>query len=337
MTERLKNDPHHNDTPPPQTAQPLAGAPTQAAPDRPLCEKRYTNKRLVDVAATIGKRLAVYARLTRLNRPIGAFLLMWPTLWAIWIASEGKPKPLVLVVFVVGVFVMRSAGCVMNDFADRRIDGHVWRTEKRPFATGEIHVPEAMAVFGVLIVLAIGLVLTMNRLTQYLAIGGLFLAVTYPFIKRYTYLPQPYLGMAFGWAIPMAFAAQTGSLTATAWLLFIANIFWATAYDTAYAMADREDDLKIGVKSAAILFGDNDRFMIGLLHAAVLLDLALVGHNASLGAAYYCGLAAAACFAVYQQCLIRKREPHACFQAFMNNNWFGCAIFVGLALSYIWR
>jgi 4-hydroxybenzoate polyprenyltransferase len=282
-----------------------------------------------------GNRLDVYLRLTRLDRPIGAFLLMWPTLWAIWIAGKGHPDPLVFVVFVVGVFVMRSAGCVMNDFADRRFDPFVRRTRARPLATGEIGVPEAMMVFVALVAAAVGLVLTMNRMTQYLAIVGLVLAVSYPFMKRYTWLPQPYLGMAFGWAIPMAFAAQAETLPMVAWLLFIANIFWATAYDTAYAMADREDDLKIGVKSAAILFGDNDRFMIALLHAAVLLTLALVGRKMHLGPAFFCGIGAAAIFALYQQWLIRKRKPAECFQAFMNNNWFGAAIFAGLALSYI--
>lgn len=282
-------------------------------------------------------RLDAYARLTRLNRPIGAFLLLWPTLWAIWIASGGRPDPLVFVVFVIGVFVMRSAGCVMNDFADRKFDPHVRRTRERPLATGEISVPEAMIVFAVLVLIALGLVLTMNRLTQYLAIAGLALAVSYPFMKRYTWLPQPYLGMAFGWAIPMAFAAQLGALPTVAWLLFIANIFWATAYDTAYAMADREDDLRIGVKSSAILFGDNDRLMIAILHAVVLLTLALVGRQMQLGPAFYWGLGAAAIFAIYEQWLIRKRKPAACFQAFMNNNWFGGAIFVGLALSYIFN
>ncbi|HET6725614.1 MAG TPA: 4-hydroxybenzoate octaprenyltransferase [Gammaproteobacteria bacterium] len=276
-------------------------------------------------------------RLTRLNKPIGAFLLLWPTLWAVWIAGGGHPDPKVFVVFVVGVFVMRSAGCVMNDFADRRFDPFVRRTKDRPLATGEIGVPEAMAVFVLLVLVAAGLVLTMNRLTQYLAIAGLALAVSYPFMKRYTWLPQPYLGMAFGWAIPMAFAAQLNTLPFVVWLLFIANIFWATAYDTAYAMADREDDLKIGVKSSAILFGDNDRMMIAVLHAAVLIDLALIGRKIQLGQAFYWGLLAAAIFALYQQWLIRKRKPQACFQAFMNNNWFGGAIFVGLALSYIFN
>jgi 4-hydroxybenzoate polyprenyltransferase len=284
-----------------------------------------------------GNRLDVWLRLTRLNRPIGAFLLLWPTLWAVWIAGGGHPDPLVFVVFVAGVFVMRSAGCVMNDFADRRFDPFVRRTRDRPLATGEIGVAEAMAVFVVLVLVAVGLVLTMNRFTQYLAIAGLALAITYPFMKRFTWLPQPYLGMAFGWAIPMAFAAQAGALPTVTWLLFIANIFWATAYDTAYAMADREDDLKIGVKSSAILFGDNDRFMIALLQAAVLATLFLIGRKLELHPAFFWGLAVAAVFAVYEQWLIRKRKPAGCFKAFMNNNWFGAVIFAGLALSYIFR
>lgn len=286
-------------------------------------------------APAAGHRLDIYLRLTRLDKPIGAFLLLWPTLWALWIAADGHPEPVIFVVFVVGVFVMRSAGCVINDFADRRFDPHVRRTHQRPLAAGELGAAEALAVFVVLVLVAFGLVLTLNRLTILLAVVGLALAASYPFMKRYTWLPQPYLGMAFGWAIPMAFAAQTNTLPPVAWLLFIANIFWATAYDTVYAMVDRDDDLKIGVKSSAILFGDNDRLMVAILHAAVLLDLALVGRQMHLHPAFYWGLAVAAVFALYEQWLIRRRSREGCFQAFMNNNWFGGAIFVGLALAYV--
>jgi 4-hydroxybenzoate polyprenyltransferase len=283
----------------------------------------------------VAARLGIYWRLMRMHKPIGAFLLLWPTLWALWIASAGQPDPRIFVIFVTGVFVMRSAGCVMNDIADRKFDPHVKRTRERPLAAGEIGVAEALALFCVLIAVAFALVLATNRLTVLLAFVGVALAVSYPFMKRYTWLPQPYLGMAFGWAIPMAYAAQANALPPVVWMLFIANIFWATAYDTVYAMVDRDDDLKIGVKSTAILFGDNDRLMVAILHAVVLLDLALVGRQMHLHAAFYWGLVAAAAFAVYEQWLIRKRRREACFAAFMNNNWFGGAIFVGLALSYI--
>lgn len=298
--------------------------------------KRVKRSALVrETLPAAGARLEVYARLTRLDKPIGAFLLLWPTLWALWIAGNGHPDPVVFVVFVIGVFTMRSAGCVINDFADRRFDPHVRRTRARPLATGEASVPEALTVFAVLVLISFGLVLAMNRLTLWLAFAGLALAVSYPFMKRYTWLPQPYLGMAFGWAIPMAFAAEANALPPVAWLLFIANILWATAYDTLYAMVDRDDDLKIGVKSTAILFGDNDRMMVAILQAVVLIDLALIGRQMHLQAAFYWGLGAAAAFALYQQWLIRRRRPERCFQAFMNNNWFGGAVFVGLALSYI--
>ncbi len=280
------------------------------------------------------QRAGVYWRAMRMHKPIGAFLLMWPTLWALWLAGDGHPRADVFVVFVLGVFVMRSAGCVINDFADRRIDPHVWRTRERPLAAGEMSDREAIILFLVLSLAAFALVLTMNRLTIWLSFVGIALAATYPFMKRYTYLPQPYLGAAFGWSIPMAYAAQTGAVDSTAWLLFIANIFWATAYDTMYAMADRPDDLKIGVKSSAILFGDLDRHLVGLLQATLLFNLVLVGIKLHLGSAYYGGLAAAAVFGIYEQYLIFRREPRACFQAFMNNNWFGCAVFAGIVLHY---
>lgn len=278
-----------------------------------------------------------YMRLMRIHKPIGAFLLLWPTLWALWLATGGKPSPKLFVVFVAGVFVMRAAGCVINDFADRRYDGHVRRTQERPLATGEVSSVEALVLFAVLGLMAFGLVLTLNTLCIELAFVGLALAMSYPFMKRYTYLPQPYLGLAFGWGIPMAFAAAQGSVPDVAWLIFIANILWATVYDTMYAMVDRADDLKIGVKSTAILFGSMDKKIIGVLQLLLLGNLVLIGTRMQLGVAYYVGLGFAACFALWQQHLIRKREPAKCFEAFLNNNWFGAAVFGGILLNYIFR
>ena len=279
-------------------------------------------------------RLSAYGRLMRLNRPIGTFLLLWPTLWALWLATAGHPTPLLFTVFVAGVFVMRAAGCIVNDFADRGFDPHVARTRERPLATGEVSVKEALVLFILLGLVALGLVLTLNTLCLELAVVGLVLAVTYPFMKRYTYLPQPYLGLAFGWGIPMAYAAATGAVPTEAWLIFIANILWATVYDTLYAMVDRQDDLKIGVKSTAILFGAMDRAIVAVMQGLLMLNLVLIGTRLQLGGAYYAGLAFAACFALYEQYLIRKREPERCFQAFLNNNWFGAAVFAGILLNY---
>jgi len=270
----------------------------------------------------------------RLHKPIGAFLLLWPTLWALWLATHGHPSPKLLAVFVAGVFVMRAAGCVINDFADRKLDSHVARTRDRPLATGEVSVAEALTLFVILGLLALLLVLTLNPLSLDLACVGLVLAMSYPFMKRYTYLPQPYLGLAFGWGIPMAYAAATESVPEEAWLIFFANILWATVYDTLYAMVDREDDLRIGVKSTAILFGGQDRAILAILQILLLASLAIVGTRLHLGGAYYAGLAAAALFALYQQYLIRRREPAKCFQAFMNNNWFGAAVFAGILLDF---
>lgn len=284
---------------------------------------------------SIRQRLNAYWRLTRLDRPIGIFLLLWPTVWALWIAGAGRPDPLVFTVFVAGVVLMRSAGCAVNDFADRHIDGHVTRTRGRPLATGEIRPWEAVMVFSVLSLVAFGLVLLMNRLTILLSIPAVLLAASYPFTKRYTYLPQAYLGAAFGWAIPMAFAAQTGAVPQTAWLLFIANIFWALAYDTMYAIADRPDDLRIGVKSAAILFGRLDRLVIAAFQIAVLGLLVLVGLHVGLGLPYYLGLTVAAGFGVFQQYLIRDRDPQRSFQAFLNNRHAGAAVFAGLLVDYL--
>ncbi|NIP72124.1 MAG: 4-hydroxybenzoate octaprenyltransferase [Gammaproteobacteria bacterium] len=282
----------------------------------------------------VADRLHEYYLLTRLNRPIGILLLLWPTLWALWAAARGFPNGLVLVVFVLGVILMRSAGCVINDFADRNIDPHVRRTADRPIAAGRVSPREALALFTVLSLVAFALVLLMNWLTVALSFAGAALAATYPFMKRHTYLPQVVLGAAFGWAVPMAFAAQTGEVSKIAWLIFVTNVLWSTAYDTMYAMVDRPDDIRIGVKSTAILFGDMDRAMVGAIQVLVLFALVLVGRELELGLAYYAGLAVAAGFAGYQQYLIKDREPERCFQAFLNNNWFGFSVFAGLFLHY---
>lgn len=284
---------------------------------------------------TLAARLKDYAQLMRLHRPIGILLLLWPTLWALWIAGHGRPDPRVFFVFVLGVVLMRSAGCVINDYADRDFDPHVERTRDRPIAAGRVRPREALTLFAALCLVAFALVLTLNRLTILLSFAGAFLAATYPFLKRYTHLPQFYLGMAFGWGIPMAFAAQTGSMPGLAWVLFAANICWSVAYDTAYAMVDREDDLKVGVKSTAILFGRYDRAMIFAFHIATIVLLALAGTLADLGLGYYAGLAAALGFALYQQRLMRHRDRDGCFRAFLNNNWFGAAVFAGLLADYL--
>ena len=282
-------------------------------------------------------RLRDYALLMRLHRPIGTLLLGWPTLWALWIAGQGQPDWRVLLVFVLGVLLMRSAGCVINDYADREFDPHVERTRDRPIAAGRVSPREALVLFAVLCLAAFALVLTLNRLTIALSVVGAFLAATYPFLKRYTSLPQFYLGMAFGWGIPMAFAALTGDVPPVAWVLFAANIAWAVAYDTAYAMVDRDDDLKVGVKSTAILFGRYDRLMVGVHHAVTLGLLAAVGFMAGRGPLYHAGLVLAAGIAVYQQYLIRDRSRDGCFRAFLNNNWFGAAVFAGLVVDYYGR
>ena len=282
-------------------------------------------------------RLTQYSRLMRLDRPIGIFLLLWPMLWALWIASEGSPNPLVLLVFASGVVLMRSAGCVINDYADRNYDPHVERTRDRPIAAGRVSPGEALTLFAVLCLTAFGLVLLMNRLTIMLSFVGVVLAALYPFMKRFTHLPQVFLGAAFGWAVPMVFAAQTGAVPKVAWLLFVATVLWATAYDTMYGMVDREDDLKIGVKSTAILFGEADRAIIATIQLLLLAALLMVGQTAGLGGYYYFGLLLASGLVLYQQYLIRERQPKACFQAFLNNNWFGAAVFTGLVLDYLVR
>ncbi|WP_455380101.1 4-hydroxybenzoate octaprenyltransferase [Acidihalobacter prosperus] len=281
-------------------------------------------------------RLWQYALLVRANRPIGALLLVWPMLWALWLASHGRPDPWVLIVFLAGTWLMRAAGCAINDFADRDFDGHVTRTRNRPLATGRIRPGEAIGVFLVLSVIAFLLVLSMNRLTVILSVAGVLLAASYPFMKRFHHLPQVHLGAAFGWAVPMVWTAQTDHVPSRlAWLIFIAAVLWATIYDTMYAMADREDDLKIGLKSTAILFGDADKLIIGILQALMILALYLIGHDANLGWPYDLAIIIAAGLFIYQQMLIAYRVPEYCFRAFLNNNWFGLVIFLGVVFAYL--
>jgi 4-hydroxybenzoate polyprenyltransferase len=283
----------------------------------------------------IRERLHQYALLIRLNRPIGVFLLLWPTLWGLWIAAEGFPATDVFIVFVLGVFLMRSAGCVLNDIADRGFDPLVTRTRSRPLAAGKVTSIEALIVACSLFFIAFLLVLTMNELTIQLALVAVMLAGAYPFMKRYTYLPQFFLGLTFGWSIPMAFAAQTNAVPQIAWLLLVANILWSVVYDTMYAMVDREDDLKVGVKSTAILFDDADRVIIAIIQALVLITLIAVGRQLELGIYYFISLGIATGFFLYQLRLIWNREPEQCLRAFINNNWVGLTIFMGIFLDYL--
>ena len=278
-------------------------------------------------------KLQAYSRLMRIDKPIGTLLLMWPTLWALWLANMAVPPISVLVVFVLGVIVMRAAGCVINDYADRKVDGHVQRTQNRPLPSGAVSSKEAKYLFVGLALVAFVLVLTMNLMTILLSIVGLALAWVYPFMKRYTHLPQVVLGAAFGWAIPMAWAAVSESLPFVCWLVFIANICWTVAYDTQYAMVDRDDDLKIGVKSTAILFGRFDKLIIGLLQLATLILMAWVGLLLQLNGAFYWSLLLAAALFVHQQRLIAQRERQLCFQAFLNNNYVGLVLFIGVLMN----
>lgn len=280
------------------------------------------------------KKLIACAHLMRLHKPIGIYLVLWPTLWSLWLAAEGIPSLDVLVVFVLGVVLMRSAGCVINDFADRKIDGHVKRTKERPLIKGDISSKEALVLFVGLCFIAFILVLTMNLFTIYLSIGGVILAFIYPFMKRHTHLPQVFLGAAFAWAVPMAFAAQTDNLPSIVWLLYMATLLWTVAYDTMYAMVDRDDDIRIGVKSTAILFGENDRAITAFLQVLVILTLCIIGQQAELGQFYFLGVVVASVFFVYQQHLIRHRDRDACFEAFLNNNWVGLIIFIALVLEF---
>jgi 4-hydroxybenzoate polyprenyltransferase len=278
--------------------------------------------------------LLEYARLMRLDRPIGIWLLLWPTLWALWISSRGKPNPRIFIIFVAGTVLMRSAGCAVNDYADRSFDPHVARTKDRPLAAGRISTLEALMLFALLSMTALMLALQLNKSTLLLAVAGGFLAVSYPFIKRFLAVPQMYLGVTFGWGIPMAFMAQYEQVPRVAWLLLLANVLWVTVYDTMYAMVDRDDDLKIGVRSTAILFGDSDRHIIAVLQVMTLLSLYLVGGMIHMGYWYDAGLWAGAAFFVYQLWLIRARDRQSCLRAFLNNNYFGMAVFIGMALEY---
>lgn len=274
-----------------------------------------------------------YSRLMRIDKPIGALLLLWPTLWALWLAKMAVPPLHILAVFVAGVFVMRAAGCVINDYADRKVDGHVERTKHRPLASGAVTAKEAKYLFVVLGLIAFALVLSMNLMAIMLSVVGLALAWVYPFMKRYTHLPQVVLGAAFGWAIPMAWSAVSESLPLVCWLVFLANICWTVAYDTQYAMVDRDDDLKIGVKSTAILFGRYDKFIIGLLQLATLVLMAWVGMILDLNGAFYWTLLLAGGLFVYQQKLIAERDRQACFRAFLNNNYVGLVLFLGVLMN----
>lgn len=276
-------------------------------------------------------RLALYWKLVRGDRPIGVLLLLWPTWWGLWLAAGGVPPWWTLLVFTAGVWLTRSAGCVINDYADRWLDPKVERTRERPLATGQVSGREALWVFVLLMLAALALVMTMNRLTIGLSVIAAFLAASYPYLKRYTYLPQVYLGMAFGFGIPMAFAAVQGQVPTLAWLLYAVNILWATAYDTWYAMVDREDDIRAGAKSTAILFGDLDLVIQGLLYALTFATLLLVGRQAGLGTYYWAGLGVGVCLVVYEFVLCRKRERGPCLRAFLHNNWVGAAVFAGVA------
>ena len=279
-------------------------------------------------------QLRNYGKLMRVDKPIGIWLLLWPTLWALWLAGEGHPDQGLFVVFVLGVFFMRSAGCVLNDYVDRKIDPYVERTRSRPIASGAVTPAEALVLFVALALIAVGLATMLNRPARLLAIVAAGLTIAYPFVKRIVSIPQFILGAAFGWAVPMAFAAQTGGTPQLAWLLFGAALIWAVVYDTFYAMVDREDDRKIGVKSTALLFGEVDLFVIAGLQALMLATLVLVGLQAGLGLWYYLSIGAAAALMAYHQWLARDRQPAGCFAAFLHNHYIGLVVFVGIVLDY---
>ncbi len=281
------------------------------------------------------ERLGHYITLTRLNRPIGILLLLWPTLWAIWISSEGRPDTVILAVFVLGTILMRSAGCAINDYADRDFDAHVKRTAQRPLAAGKISPREALMVAGVLALIAFLLVVMfLNRLTLTLSFAALFLAAMYPFTKRFFAAPQAVLGVAFGFGIPMAFAAQTDGVPPIAWWLLLANVFWTIAYDTEYAMVDRDDDVKIGIKTTALLFGRHDVALVMACYASMLLLMVFVGNVSAMGWPYYVGLAIAGGIAMFHYTLIRARDREQCFKAFLHNNWLGFSVFCGIMFEY---
>lgn len=284
---------------------------------------------------TLTERLNAYERLMRLDKPIGILLLLWPTLWGLWISSEGSPNWAILWVFVIGTVLMRSAGCVINDYADREFDPHVERTRLRPLAAGMVQPREALALAAALALVAFVIILWLNALTIQLALVAALLAASYPFTKRFLPIPQAYLGIAFGFGIPMAFAAQTGAVPALAWVMLAGNMFWSIAYDTEYAMVDRPDDLRIGIKSAAILFGRHDVLAVMLSHGVFLSIMVAVGLWAKLGFVYFAGLTAALGLILYQFTLIRGRDRGLCFKAFLHNNWVGAAVFAGIALDYL--
>ena len=280
-------------------------------------------------------KLALYARLMRIDKPIGTLLLLWPTLWGLWIASNGHPHPAALLVFVLGTVLMRSAGCVVNDYADRDFDPHVERTRERPLASGKVTKKEALILAAALALTAFVLVLPLNRLTILLSFAALFLAASYPFTKRFFAIPQAYLGIAFGFGIPMAFAAEMGSVPTVAWIILAANLFWTVAYDTEYALVDREDDIRIGIRTSALTFGRYDVFAVMLCYTIMLAILAFVGIELQRGAFYYAGLLAAFFIMLYHYTLIRNRDRMRCFRAFLHNNWVGGAIFLGIFLDYL--
>jgi 4-hydroxybenzoate polyprenyltransferase len=304
------------------------------APELQLDEASY---REAPFLYRVQRRVEEYALLARLDRPTGTWLLLWPALWALWVAGAGKPHPKILIVFVAGVFIMRAAGCVINDYADRNIDPHVRRTRDRPLAARRVAPREALYLFVVLITAALYLVTRLDLLTLELASIGALMTVSYPFVKRVFPMPQLYLGISFGgWSVPMAFAAERGVVPRVAWVLYIAAVMWAAIYDTMYAMVDREDDLKVGVKSSAILFADMDKLLIGVMQAMMLFALVLAGRSMHFGQWYDGGIVAAGLLFLYQQWLIRKREPAGCLKAFFNNNYVGMVIFVGILLQYLY-
>jgi 4-hydroxybenzoate polyprenyltransferase len=287
-----------------------------------------------NIAPELVSQVRNYGKLMRIDKPVGIWLLLWPTLWALWLAGEGHPNQGLFVVFVVGVFIMRSAGCVLNDYVDRNIDPYVERTRNRPIASGAVAPTEALTLFVALGLIAIGLATMLNRPAQLLAIVAAGLTIAYPFIKRFVSIPQFILGAAFGWAVPMVFAAQTGAVPQLAWVVFAAALIWAVIYDTFYAMVDREDDRKLGVKSTALLFGDADLFVVGGLQLIMLLALIFVGLRAELGLWYYLSVAVAAGLMAWHQWLARDRQPAGCFAAFLNNHYIGLVIFIGIVLHY---
>ena len=287
------------------------------------------------MSSNILKRLKNYAELMRLDKPIGTFLLLWPTLWSIWLASEGQPQAKIIIIFLLGVLTMRSAGCVINDFADRKFDPFVERTKNRPLARGDVSAFEALMLFTGLSLIGIFLALQLNYKTQLFAVAGGCITIIYPFIKRFFSIPQLILGIAFGWACPMAFTAQVGNVTKLGWIVFTTAIIWAVIYDTFYAMSDRKDDLKIGIKSTAILFGKHDLLIIFGSQLLMIISLIYIGKIAELGYLFYVSIGISAIFMMYQQWLARDRVSQNCFAAFMNNNYVGMTIFIGISADYM--